>query len=187
MEVFPTPTARSARRPPSQIILRYLVTTWAEQLEEANQMLCELMFSALEKSEFEVESEPLPIAVWTAFGVPPRPSFVLRVPLRRERPERIAPLVRQSLVINATTLHSLHGLVLGPEDTPLMNARVELPSLQLATDTDAKGRFYFASVPSEPRAKHLRVRARGCELSITTEEAGQHDQPLVIHLPLTEE
>jgi hypothetical protein len=187
MEIVHTPVGRGVRLTPLQIILRYLVTTWAKQSEEAHRMLGELVFAALANTEFEVEQDPLPISAWAGFGVPPRPSFILRVPLRQERPEKRAPLVQHELVVKAALMRSLSGLVLGPGNIPLMNARVELPALQLATETDSSGRFYFAAVPAQPPARQLRVRARGQEVLVTMETGAPADAPLVIHLQLTEE
>jgi hypothetical protein len=184
MDAILTPPPRGAKRPPLQIGLRYLVTTWAESPEQAHRMFGDLLFAALESNEFEVESGPRD--VWIAFGVAPRPSFVLRVPLRRERPERIAPLVRAPLVIKSSPLQRLSGIVVGPEEIPIMNARVDLPTLQLSTETDSEGRFEFSAVPGEKQGKLLRVRARGREFSLTTEQA-EDDRPLVIRLQLTEE
>ncbi len=186
LETIPTPPARVGRRPPLQITIRYLVTTWAESPYEAHRMLGELLFAALSNENYEVESESPPINLWTALGVPPRPSFLLRVPLRRVRPEPTVPLVRSPLVIKAAPLQRLTGIVLGPEDTPIMNARVELPALHLYTETDADGRFQFAAVPPRTRPSALRVRAKGKEFSLSTESAADN-APLVIRLQLTEE
>lgn len=184
MELVHSPAARGSRRPPLLMTLRYLVTTHASEPVEAHRMLGALVIAALENPEFEVEQEPLPVSLWTALGIAPRPSFVLRVPFRHERPEKLAPLVKQPLVVKQLPLRSLEGRVLGPENVPLMNARVELPSLDLFTNTDSKGRFHFSSVPDAPGAKLLRVRARGQEFSINTEQADSDEDPLVIHLQL---
>ena len=184
LELIHNPASRGARRPPIQITLRYLVTTQADKPEEAHQMLGELVIAALQESDFEVEQEPLPLLVWSALGVAPRPSFVIRVPFRHERPEKLAPLVRRPVVIKQSPLRSLSGQVLGPENIPIMDARVELPALQLYTNTDSKGRFHFSAVPSQPRPKLLRVRAKGKEFSINTEQAESDSEPILIHLQL---
>ncbi|HEY2971381.1 MAG TPA: Pvc16 family protein [Pyrinomonadaceae bacterium] len=184
MELVQSPPARGTRRPPLMMTLRYLITTQAAKPEDAHQMLGALVVAALENPEFEVEQEPLPLALWTSLGIAPRPSFVLRVPFIQERPEKLAPLVRKPIVIKHLALRSLEGQILGPEDIPLMNARVELPALELFTTTDSKGRFHFSSVPAMPGARLLRVRAKGQEFSINTEQAGSEEDPLVIHLQL---
>src|SRR2546421_5963544 len=98
LELISNPLPRGMRRPPLQLMLRYLVTTRADKPEEAHRMLGELVVAAMENPEFEVEQESLPVAVWSAFGIVPRPAFVLRVPFRHERPERLAPRVRQPVV-----------------------------------------------------------------------------------------
>jgi hypothetical protein len=182
MELIRTPPPRGDRRPPLQITLRYIVTAWAEQSEEAHRILGELVFAAMEHMEFEVERDPVPVALWTALGVAPRPSFVLRVPLQLQRPERIAPLVRVAPVVRKSSMASLHGRVYGPGDVPVMGARVELPALQLSTSTDFEGRFHFAAIPTEPPVKRLIVKAKGQELSVATELAVADGEPLSIRL-----
>jgi hypothetical protein len=65
-----------------------------------------------------------------------------------------------------------------------MNARVELPALDLITNTDSQGRFHFSAVRAARGSRLLRVRAKGQEFSINTEQAGSDQDPLVIHLQL---
>jgi hypothetical protein len=184
MELVQSQPARGSRRPPLLMTLRYLVTTHAPAPEDAHKLLGDLVVAALENAEFEVEQEPLPLSLWTALGIAPRPSFVLRVPFRHERPEKLAPLVRKPMVIKQLPMRSFEGQVVGPENIPLMNARVELPAFELYTNTDSKGRFHFSAVPAAPGARLLRVRAKGQEFSINTEQAASDEEPLVIHLKL---
>ena len=184
LDLTQTPPARGKRRPPIQIKLRYLVTTHAADTKQAHQMLGDLLVAALKDPEFEVEQEPLPMTLWTALSVAPQPSFVLRVPYNVEQPEKIAPPVLEPLIIKESGLSTLSGQVLGPKDIPIMDARVELPALQIYTNTDSKGRFRFATVPADPYPKLLRVRAKGQEFSINTEQAASAGKPLVIHLRL---
>ena len=182
VELLRTPPPRGARRPPLQISLRYLVTAWAETSAEAHRMLGELVFAAMEQPELEVERDPVPVALWTALGVAPRPSFVLRVPLQLERPEPTAPLVRVTPVVRQSPMQSLHGLVCGPGDVPVMGARVELPALHLSTNTDSQGRFHFPAVPSDPPVKFVLVRAKGQEHSVAAERAIIDGELLLIRL-----
>ena len=147
-------------------------------------MLGTLVVAALQNPEFEVELEPVPLSLWGALGIAPRPSFVVRVPFRHDLEEKLAPRVRKPLVVRQIPFRTLEGLILGPEDIPLMDARVELPALDLFTNTDSKGRFRFSAVPAAPGTKLLRVRAKGQEFSINTEHAGSDNDPLVIHLQL---
>ena len=182
MEISSTAPLRSGHRPPLQITLRYLVTVKSDDLLAGHRMLGELMFAAMDDAEFEVEPEPVPVEVWRAFGVGPRPSFVLRVPLIVERPEDRAPLVKKPLVVKRSPLARLQGLVFGPGDIPIMGAAVELPSLGLSTSTDANGSFVFLAVPSDPPAKTVRVRAKGKEASVSADEAVLKSKPLIIRL-----
>jgi hypothetical protein len=184
MELLHSPTPRGTRRPTLLMTLRYLVTTHAPEPQAAHKLLGALVVAALQNTEFEVEQEPLPSSLWTALNIAPRPAFVLRVPFRHELPEHIAPPVRLPLVVKQLPLRSFEGRVVGPENIPIMNARVELPALDLFTNTDSKGRFHFSSVPAAPGARLLRVRAKGQEFSINTEQAATDKEPLVIQLQL---
>jgi hypothetical protein len=183
-----TAPAGSTKRPaPLQLSLRYLVTTWSAKPENAHQLLVRLMFAAMQTRDFEVEPEPLPMAVWMAFGVPPRPSFLLRMPLRYDRPEVKAKVVRQPLKIRGAPIVSFYGLLLGPGETPLPGCRIEIPTLHLWANTDYKGRFCFPAVPGEG-SKQLLVKAKGRELAVTSDGNFPDSRtPMVIHFTPLEE
>jgi hypothetical protein len=179
---------RTTRRPPLQLWLRYLVTTWSDRPEDAHRMLSELVFAAMENPDFDVEADVLGGATWSALGMPPRPAFVLGLPLRRERPAATGVLVRQPLVVKPSPLEPLHGVVLGPGDTPLAEARIQIPALRLQARTDGKGRFEFPAVPGDGGAKLLVVRARGREMSVSTSEHHRGGrQPLIVRFDIPEE
>src|SRR5262245_27566205 len=138
--------------PPLQVGLRYLVTTWSDNPEQAHRLLGQLVLAALADADLEVDLEPLPAAFWAAFQVPPQPAFVLLAVLRQERPAPAVKLVRQ-LRLDSSGLAQLAGTVVGPEDVPLAAASVELPALNLAAVTDWRGRFAVAAVPRGPPGK----------------------------------
>lgn len=188
LELASAPPPRGNRRVPLQILLRYLVTTWAPDPAEAHRLLGELVFAALGQTqmEMEVDLNPLPTSTWNSLSLPPRPSFVLRVPLRHERPEKEAPPVRFPLITRAAPAMTLMGRVLGPGDVPLSGAFVELPLMDLVTQTDPRGRFLFSNVPTEPRAKQLRVRAKGMTHSFLA-EPDIETNGITVRLPLKEE
>jgi hypothetical protein len=135
----------------------------------------------MEQAEFEVELNPVPTAVWAAFKVPPQPGFLLRALLRVTPPEPDIPVVREPISVSGSPMTQLNGVVLGPGDVPLAQARVELPSLQLSTQTDHKGRFRFTAVPTEPAAKQLRLKAKGKVLDTTVVQVGDKDDSLTIY------
>jgi hypothetical protein len=90
--------------PPLKLELHYLVTAWAEQPEEAHNLIGRLAFAALANPGFEVDLSPLPVETWLTFAIPPRPAFVLRVAVTSERPETPAKPVTQPLVIQLDQL-----------------------------------------------------------------------------------
>jgi len=183
LDILPTPPGRGVRLPPLQITLRYLVVPQAKTSGEAHRLLGNLIIAAMETAEFEVEKEPLPLELWRAFGIAPRPSFVLRVPFRHERKEQIAPPVRFPVTIQQAVLESLQGRV-SLNQIPLVSAKVEIPLLKVFTQTDADGKFRFASLPSEPKDKNLLIRAKGREFSVSTGEATRRGNLFLIDLKL---
>jgi Pvc16 N-terminal domain len=187
LELVQSPAPSTTRRPPLQLALRYLITSWSDTPEDAHQMLAALMFAAMENTDFQVELEPIPLSVWTAFDTPPLPSFILRVPMRQERPQPQTKLVREPLKIQMSPIVGFHGVLLGPGEVPLADCRVELPALNLSARTDYQGRFSFPGVPSAG-PKQLLVKAKGLELPVSSEQNYPDSRtPLVIHFSLLEE
>jgi hypothetical protein len=186
LDLVQRPPARAVPQPHVDITLRYLVTTWAESPHEAHRMLAELLMAASSNGDFEVELGSPGLDMWTALRVPPRPAFVLRVPLRKDLPVRRAPLVRRPMAFEITPAGALTGVCVGPERIPLTGALVEVPSLNVATRTDHDGRFAFSSVPRE--AAHLLVRATAKGKTVTVDAAARADavEPLVIQFDMTE-
>lgn len=185
-DILPSAPTRGARRPPLQVLLRYLITASAKNQFEAHQMIGQLLFAAMEHPEYEVELGPVPAEVWTAFGTIPMPAFMLCFPLRMERPEETVRLIRSPIEVHQSPLASMEGTILGPEGTPLTNARVELPTHNLVTRTDIKGRFVFQAVPTEPAQKRMRILARGRELSREVDYMKIKQEPLIIHFDVLE-
>ncbi|MEO8078581.1 MAG: carboxypeptidase regulatory-like domain-containing protein [Acidobacteriota bacterium] len=168
VELALKPLVRRRGHSAQQLTLRYLVTTWAEQPEDAHRLLGDLVFAAMEASDFEVELAGASTELWHALGTPPRPSFMLAVPLEKLRPAEQVPRVLKPVVIEVAPVESFHGLVLGPGDVPLAAARVRMETLGLETRTDGAGRFLFSSVPGGGRPKSLVAQAHGVETAATT-------------------
>lgn|SRR5262249_40299049 len=185
MDVLSNPSARGTKRPPLQISLRYLITGWSREASEAQRLLVDLLFAAMDQADFEVERNPVPLELWLAFGLTPRPAFFLRVPLRQQRPESATKLVLQPMVIAEAAVGSLQGTIVGPGEVPIADALVEAPSLNLTTRTDYKGRFRFAAVPVQPRAPGLRITAKGRQLFLGSEAiALDRTGNLLVHFKL---
>ncbi len=183
--LLPAPPMRGDRRPPVQLALRYLVSAWASDVGERHRLLSVLAIGAMTNPQYEVELEPVPAEMWLALEATPRPSFYLKVPLRQELPEPRAKMVRKPLVVQGTTLSALSGTVVGPGDVPLANARVEIPSANLATETDYAGRFRFNGVPVDPVTKVIRVRARRHEMAVEVKTG--RDEPVLIRFDQLED
>ncbi len=186
MDILPSAPVRSGRRPPLQVMLRYLVTTRSEDPKAAHRILGRLLFAAMEHTEYEVDLAPVSPEIWTAFGIVPMPAFFLRLPLRVERPDTVTPLIRSPAEVIQSPLVGMEGVVLGPGETPLAAARVELTTHNLATRTDGKGRFLFPAVPVKPPVKTFRILTRGRELVKAIDRETNGQQPLTIHFDALE-
>jgi hypothetical protein len=187
MHLAPLPPPSTNKLPPLQLALRYLVTAWSDDPEEAHRLLGELVFAAMGHFEFQVELEPVPAEVWKAFGIPPRPSFVLRLPLQRPRIEAPVKIVRSAPIVKTGLMVALQGVVLGPEDTPLAGAEVLIEALRLTRHTDHHGCFHFTAVPGGGQ-KTVRVKAKGQEQSVSfKEDFPDRDKPLLIRFDRLED
>ena len=180
MDMASLPPMRGQRRAPLQLALRYLVTVWAGDPSAEHRLLGRLVAAAMQEERFEVLLAPTPPETWLALGAAPRPAFVLQVPVRQPRPEPVTPRVRGPLVVQGVALAPLSGIVLGPGDVPVANARVEVPSADASAETGPDGRFRFANLPVEPRQKLVRVRARGRQLDVEIAQP-EGNSPVVIH------
>ena len=183
LELAEDPPLRGARNAPLQLACHFLVTCWAPTPLEANRLLGEVIFAAMQHADYRVLLQPAPAELWLAFATLPRPSFVLRVPVHVTRPQTLAPRVRKPIDVESAPLTQLTGVVLGPGEIPLAGARVELPAIQRVARTDAHGRFRLTSVAAEPRIKHLRISAKGETREVAVTQPVD-DAPVVVHFDL---
>ncbi|MBV7327526.1 hypothetical protein KFU94_04545 [Chloroflexi bacterium TSY] len=161
------PPLRGLERTPNQILLRYIVTTWAETDEEAHRLLGLLAFAAMDHAEFEAQFEPIPSDVWLAFGIHPKPAFVLVVPLRQNLPRPERDYVRKPLVVGTSPLVELNGIVQGPDHIALSGASVIIPPLNRSTKTDRHGRFKFTALPAKQLIDQIVIRYKEHELQLS--------------------
>ncbi len=182
LEFAQSPALRGGpKRPPLRFSARYLVTAWSKDTAEAHNSIGKLIFAAMEHPDYQIDLEPVPVTLWSAFGIPPRPAFILTAPVLFERPEPDLPLVRVPPVVQGAPVVSFFGRVLGPEDIPLANIAVEFPPLQLSTRTDNKGFFKFAGIPGSSDSIQLRLKGKGKVLDIEVKPASSADDPAVIN------
>ncbi len=88
-----------------QLTLRYLVTAWSAQTDEAHELLEKMMLIAAETSDLQIEAEPPSLPLWRALGISPRPAFILRYAVQQDRLERTAPVVKTAPVIVSAPLN----------------------------------------------------------------------------------
>src|SRR5205823_11383153 len=120
-----------------------------------------------------------PPALWSAFNLAPKPAFVLRAPMRKEREQPRAKPVRVPLTVNRAAIGNLQGVIVGPGEVPIAGAHVEYLPLDLHTRTDYKGCFQLKGVPKGSK-KVLQIKAKGREMSYTAEmDQGEGEKPLM--------
>jgi hypothetical protein len=160
LELAEAPPPRGATPAPLQLQLRYLVTAWAPTPEAEHRLLAALVFAAMRRPDLEVALRPPDASVWLGFGIPPRPAFLLHVPVRVEREVARAPRVRVAET-RFVASGRVDGVLVGPGDVPIAGASVELAALGLSATTAWNGTFALARIPREAGALRLRVTARG--------------------------
>jgi hypothetical protein len=186
-------TTRGERRTEAQLVLRYLVTTWAEQRELAESLLCMLALHLLGRgangpdgrSEISVEATPAP-EVLAALGLPPRAALTLGLPLVHVEMEAPARRVTHPPSVLTEAAATLWGILLGPDELPIAAARVDLPAFGRSTETDEAGQFRITGVPANLADRTLHVRARGIERTFRL-SAGNDGGPLTLRMSFAEE
>lgn len=182
------PTPRTTTRELKlQLVSQYLVTTSGPDPADSHRLLWEVIVSAVARSRVDgwrISFDPLSDAVWTSFQLPPQPCFVIGIPVSHEWDQPDLPQVMQPPELESSPCVSLKGIVVGPERVPIAGARVEVPSLKLATVTDSAGRYSFSSIPSgQHYPTELIVRAKRHEQTVKM-NSGQRGKPLIIELKL---
>lgn len=180
-ELVEDPPPRGTRAAPFRVILRYLVTTWGDPAE-AHRRLGELAFAALADAELSADISPPPAACWAAFGIAPRPAFILQAKVHRDRDVVPAPPVTEEIVLHVGPVLNVRGVVLGPGDLPVAGASVRVPPLGKRATTDAKGRFQLSGLPASPPVTRLVVQGKGREQIVTSEKGFTGDAPVTIHI-----
>jgi hypothetical protein len=84
------------------------------------------------------------------------------------------PLVAQ--IVNAV---SMQGVILAPNDLPIVGATVEIIKLNLYAISDDNGVFRFPRLPNQPDGVELNIRAKGREQTVRVE---QITTPVIIQL-----
>jgi hypothetical protein len=86
------------------------------------------------------------------------------------------------LVVEQARFVSVEGVVLGPNELGLAGAEIDVVGIDRGTRTDRRGRFRIGSLPGDPVASRLRVRAKGVEVVVAVPADPQLARMMVIHL-----
>lgn len=184
MDILNMPVSGQGRNLPLQVRLRYLVSTVAENMEEAHQLLGKLLFSAMEKPEYEVGLESVDMRVWLAAGVAPRPAFYLSLPMRMERAGH-ARLIRTPPELVYRKMRKLDGVLMGPGNVPVPNGRIELADSKLSTNADEQGRFHFSAIPDKPLKRKFFICAKGQDFELEA-TLPKKEESLLLRLQMME-
>jgi hypothetical protein len=172
--------SRNDHRQPFQIYRRYLVCSTGADATERASLLEALMFKAMESSNFQMESDPLPNDLWLALGLPPQAAFVVRVPVTHERQVRKAPRVK-TMEIDLNPSGTMRGRVFDERGEPVANCLVEIPAHQLRTSTGTDGYFQFVCV-SRITSHQIRVVSGDIELIAEAPVGTGFSEPLTLAL-----
>ena len=89
--------------------------------------------------------------------------------------------------LSASTVVTISGIVVGPGDLPIVNARVEYSATGAVTRTDKKGHFHLvATPPSSMVSSQFLIQAKGREQAISLKPKEMKNQPVVIHFDVLE-
>lgn len=156
--------------------LCYLVSVTLADVLAEHRALGELVFALADRTDYQLLSQDAATALRREISFPPCAAIMLSINLQRQKQTARIPPVRRPLVVQTSPVAAVEGIVVGPEDVPLMDARVEAPALNLSSLTDFKGRFRL------PAAPPTRLIASKNNIRVAIDWQG--DQPLTIRIPL---
>ena len=85
-----------------KLILSYLITIYSDKQHESDNFISELLVSAMTNKGLEVDPDNLSTEEWISFGIIPRPSLLIHVPLGCIVDAGTTKLVERPLVINGS-------------------------------------------------------------------------------------
>ena len=187
LSLGPVPPNQTRRATTFQFQVRYLISTWAETVATAHQMLADLVFAAMADASFEVELTPPSAETWKALGLNAQPAFLLQTTVWRSKVLPVAKRVLHPMVPNVVPSAAVRGRLVGPGDLPIAGAMIQLPSIAKSTETDAGGYFSFPMVPAQPKSLVFVVRAKGETQTLTGERRDDDQVPIQLHFQLKED
>ena len=158
--------------------LRYLVTVSGDPAR-GHMLLDRLLVTALGRPGLTLEPDPPEPVLWLAFGAPPQPCFVLRVPHVLRHDIGHAPPVTRPLRVRTSGLGELVGTVRTAGGVPVPYAEVSLAGATPVV-TDDRGAFRLSTV--EGAAGGLAVAFKGRPVRAAVAGAGTPADPYVVQI-----
>lgn len=184
-EIVRDPAPRDVRQTPARLGLRYLVSVSDKSVARAHALLGQLLLAAVEDESQQVVLDTLSPAYWAAFGVEPRPAFMLQRPLAPVKQREVVPIATGVLARTAL-LQPLLGQVLGPRDLPMAGARIEISGTGQVARADHHGRFRIMYAPVQGATTTLKVRAKGREQLVQLDPSRTDASPLLVRLQIAD-
>lgn len=164
--------------------LRYLLSIGAPDADASlEQALVALLVQARDTTGMELLDEPLAPDWWLAYGLPPRPGFLLEASLTNIQQPQDAALVREH-ELEVVSMRTVHGRVLAADDTPIANAEIRLMSTGQTVQSDRDGAFRLrlAVIHSGAPNPWVRVQARGIQQQTRLPASGDDNEPWLIRI-----
>ncbi len=177
----------TTREIPVQIALSYLLTVQSDDQVESHKYLGKILYAAKSQSDMEVGFPALPAQFWQAMGTAPLPHFSLHVPLVIPRETEHCPTIKARPHIGVSSIIQITGIVVGPLDQPIPDAKIILPHSKKVTYTDNKGLFSITADANSQRAFNCKIDAKGKQFSISVpmqQILKTPHVPFTIHLDL---
>jgi hypothetical protein len=170
---------RGERRTESQLVLRYLATSWAAARDTADALLCALTFRLLGRgatgpdgqSDVVVDTAPPALELFGALGIAPRPAIVFALPLVQVEVIEPGRRVIHPPVVHAGIADTLWGRLIGADERPIAAAQVEFPSLGRVTQTDPMGQSNSLVCLRISRARRYASAREGSNVAISCQAA----------------
>jgi hypothetical protein len=183
---YSTPNS-ATREIPFQISLSYLLTVQSEDQVESHKCLGKILYAAKSQSDMEVGFPALPAQFWQAMGTAPLPHFSLHMPLVVPRETERCPIIKAQPHIDIGAIIHITGVVVGPFDQPIPDAKIMLPHSKTVVYTDNKGLFSIAADANSQRAFSCKIDAKGKQFSVSVpmqQILKTPHAPFTIHLDL---
>lgn len=84
-----------------QLTLSFLVTVNSKNMHDINNLITALTLSAISKEDIEIDFTGLSPSEWLSFGIVPRPSLLINVPLNCKTEVQDVKLVEKPMIIKS--------------------------------------------------------------------------------------